>query len=105
MWQIPINIRYAFDFVAIYFLAGNVTNSVAELPLGLAIVKGLSVIGSDSCTRSEMDQVAKFLRKHEIRPVVEAVLPLGDVELAHEKLLSKGGVSGRIVLGVDPNGW
>ena len=35
-------------------LVGNVTNAVANLHLGLAIVKSLSVIGSDSCEANEM---------------------------------------------------
>ena len=81
-------------------LVGNVTNAVANLPLGLAIVKSLSVIGSDSCEASEMEKCFAFLTREELRPQIDRILPLEEAADAHALLEAKG-VKGRLVLAID----
>lgn len=86
-------------------LIGNVTNASVTLPLGMPIVKGLSIIGSDSCTQAEMDQVFSFMEKHGIKPNIEAVVPLDQAAECHTKLETKPGVTGRLVLGIANEQW
>lgn len=80
-------------------LIGNVTNSAAKLPLGLPIIKGLEIIGSDSVTANELERCFAFLDAQGIRPVVSDVLPLEDAAVAHDMLEARQ-VSGRIILSV-----
>ena len=87
-------------------LVGNVENSVAGFPLGLAILNSLSVVGSDSVSAAGLERCLKFLQKHEIRPEVERIDPLSREAAvsAHEDLESRG-VRGRIVLRCREEGW
>ena len=62
-------------------LVGNVTTSNAALPLGLAIIKGLEIIGSDSVSAAELDATFKFLDAKGIRPHIDRTLQLEDVRV------------------------
>ena len=44
-------------------LIGNVTNSTFPLPLGLCIVKSLSVIGTDSCEAVEVGNMMAWMQQ------------------------------------------
>eukprot|EP00164_Ancoracysta_twista_P013911 GFYU01022434.1.p1 GENE.GFYU01022434.1~~GFYU01022434.1.p1 ORF type:complete len:401 (-),score=88.79 GFYU01022434.1:8-1210(-) len=81
-------------------LVGNVTNAAAKLPLGLAIIKDLEIIGCDSCTPSELASVFNFMNAHNIRPRIASVLDLADVATAHE-MLAERRVAGRVVVTTD----
>ncbi len=49
--------------------------------------------------RSKLDALRALIEKGKVRPVIDSVMPLKDVALAHQKL-EKGGVRGKIVLKV-----
>ena len=51
-------------------LVGNVSNTMAKLPLGLVILKSLQIIGSDSIESNELIQLFQFLNDKGIRPHV-----------------------------------
>ena len=60
-------------------LIGNVTASTVSLPLGLVIIKGLEIIGSDSVSSSELAATFEFMDAKGIRPHISSVLPLEEV--------------------------
>lgn len=84
-------------------LVGNVSNAAATLPLGLAIIKGLSVIGSDSVSARELTDTFAFMTSHGIRTHVHSVRTLEQVQEAHDELECKHSVCGRIVLQLRPD--
>ena len=55
-------------------LVGNVSNTMAKLPLGLVILKSLQIIGSDSIESNELIQLFQFLNDKGIRPHVRNFL-------------------------------
>lgn len=57
-------------------LVGNVTVSKEPLALGLMIINGLEIIGSDGCTAAELQAVFQFMDSCDMRPVVSEVLKL-----------------------------
>ena len=81
-------------------LMGNTTNAASKLPLGLMILKSLSIYGTDSIHRQEMERLFEFLDDHDLRPRISEVMRLEDAADAHRKVENKL-VSGRIVLQVD----
>jgi alcohol dehydrogenase len=83
-------------------LIGNVTASTVALPLGLAIVRGLEIIGSDSVSAPELDATFQFLDRKRIRPHIDRVLKLEQAASAHT-LLEQRGVTGRVVLQMQPD--
>ncbi len=76
---------------------GNVTAGAVSLKLGLAIINGLEIIGTDSCTAAELAQVFAFLDATGLRPEIARVLTLEDAAVAHA-CLEAGGVRGRQVI-------
>jgi len=85
-------------------LIGNVTNASAPLPLGLCIVKSLSIIGTDSIEACHLENLFQWLEKENIRPVIDSVLSLEEASLAHDRLEQRS-VHGRIVLDVNKEVW
>jgi acryloyl-coenzyme A reductase len=87
-------------------LIGNVTNASAPLPLGLCIVKSLSVIGTDSIEAHELSSLFQWLSDRSLRPEIQQVLSLDEKSLceAHE-LLEKRRVTGRLVIDVNAKIW
>lgn len=85
-------------------LIGNVTNESAPLPLGLCIVKSLSVIGTDSIEAGELTSLFSWLQHRGLKPTIDRVLPLARAEEAHA-LLETRSVQGRVVLSVDERIW
>ncbi|KJE93321.1 hypothetical protein CAOG_04126 [Capsaspora owczarzaki ATCC 30864] len=81
-------------------LIGNVTVGAINLKLGYLIINSIEIIGSDSCTATELQDVMAFMVKHNIRPNISAVLPLGEAADAH-RMLANRGATGRVVLKVD----
>lgn len=80
-------------------LIGNVTVGTTPLRLGGAIINSHSIIGTDSCTAPELQQVFAFMARTGITPDIATVLPLADAPKAHE-LLAQRQVQGRVVLRV-----
>lgn len=85
-------------------LIGNVTNANVSLPLGLCIVKSLSVIGTDSIEAKELESLFLWLDAQGIRPRIDRVLPLEQAAEAHA-LVEQRKVAGRIVLDVNSAIW
>ena len=87
-------------------LVGNVENSVVGLPLGLAILNSLSIVGSDSVSAAGLERCFNFLDEHGIRPQIERSDPLSrDAAVAAHEDLEARGVRGRIVLQCSEEGW
>ena len=84
-------------------LIGNVTNSTFPLPLGLCIVKSLSVIGTDSCEAKEVGHMMAWMQERGLKPHIDRVLPLEQAARAHE-LVEESAVEGRVVLAVAGDG-
>lgn len=68
-----------------------------QLKLGLAIINGLQIIGTDSCTAHELSQVFAFMDATGLRVEISAELDLEQAQKAHELLAAKD-VRGRVVL-------
>jgi acryloyl-coenzyme A reductase len=85
-------------------LVGNVTNESAPLPLGLCIVKSLSIIGTDSIESGELVSLFDWLGEQKLKPVIDRVLPLARAAEAHAVLESRT-VNGRVVLDVNKEIW
>ena len=81
-------------------LIGNVTNSSVKLPLGLCILKSLSVIGTDSIESQELEKLLLWLEAENLKPPIDRVMPLKDAAAAHD-LVENRSVQGRIVLDVN----
>ena len=90
-------------------IIGLMGGASAEIPLGIMMVKRLRVIGSTLRARSvpaktEVMQalhqrVWPLLESGEIKPIIEEIIPLADVEKAHQHLASNDTI-GKIVLKV-----
>jgi len=82
-------------------LIGNVDPShPPPIPLGLAIISELEVIGGDSITAAELADVFAFLKNNGIRPRIQQTLTLRDVHKAHAMLEGRQ-ILGRVVLAID----
>ena len=70
------------------------------------ILKSLSIVGSDSCTASELRAVFEFMERKGIRPNIFKTFSLVDVISAH-KLLQDRNAQGRTVLKISDvwNWW
>ena len=80
-------------------LAGNVTNTSADLPLGLCILNSLSIIGTDSIAAAAVPDVFRFMQKHDLRPHIAQALPLSEASATRlQNLVEKSSVCGRVVL-------
>ncbi len=84
-------------------LIGNVTNATFALPLGLCIVKSLSIIGTDSCEAAEVARLMVWMQARGLKPHVDRVLPLREAAVAH-RLVEDSAVEGRVVLAVAGDG-
>lgn len=88
-------------------LVGTVAGGRAELELGKALGKRLRIIGTVlrarpieekiAATRAFAAEVAPLFDSGALRPVVDAVFDLDEIQLAHERLASNG-TFGKVVL-------
>lgn len=87
-------------------LIGNVTNSTVPLPLGMCIVKSLSVIGTDSIESNELITLFNWLTENSIRPEIYQTIPfdLTSLQEAHNLLENKA-VQGRIIMDINSTNW
>lgn len=76
---------------------GNVTAKQVSVAPALTILKELTLMGSDACTRQELADVINLVRTGMIEPVIDRVMPLAEASEAH-KLLEARQVRGRLVL-------
>ena len=87
-------------------IVGNVTNGSGQLPLGLAILNSLRIIGSDSIKANSLSQLFEFLSTTGLRPHITKTLPLEQASKGHE-MVENQGVEGRVVLDISGScgGW
>lgn len=78
-------------------LIGNITLKPVSLRLGPLIVRGQALLGSDGCTRRDMEELIPFLVRHKIRPRVARTFPLEEAGSA-QRFLEEGNAEGRVVL-------
>jgi D-arabinose 1-dehydrogenase-like Zn-dependent alcohol dehydrogenase len=78
-------------------LLGNIELAKVELNPGALIVRGLSVIGSGSCTAKDLEDVLAMVAEGTLVPRIDRRLPLEQAAEAH-RLLAARAVVGRVVL-------
>lgn len=78
-------------------LVGNLLAERVEVNPGLLILKGLTITGSDSSTRSDLEDAVRLAAEGKIRVTVADRLPLDRASEAHRRLEERG-VIGRLVL-------
>lgn len=111
----PVGAQYLNDNIRCLNVDGRLVviglmgGTTTEVPLGLMMVKRLRLIGSTLRARSieakaeVMDalyqKVWPYLESGEIKPIIQDVMPLTDVERAHQRLASNDTI-GKIVLAI-----
>lgn len=80
-------------------VVGNVEGQEVPIPPAYLILKEISLIGTKSCTKEEMQQVLRLIASGAVRPEVSEVVPLVDARRLHERMEANE-ASGRIVLEV-----
>jgi NADPH:quinone reductase-like Zn-dependent oxidoreductase len=83
-------------------LAGNVTGQKAQITPAHFILKEVSLIGTRTCTKEELQSVYQLIVTGAVRVHIDQVLPLEQASEAH-RLMEAGASLGRYVLGVDPS--
>jgi D-arabinose 1-dehydrogenase-like Zn-dependent alcohol dehydrogenase len=76
---------------------GNVTAQKVSVAPAMTILKELTIMGSDACSRQELVDVIDLVRRGDLVPVIDRTLPLAQAGEAH-RLLEERQVKGRIVL-------
>lgn len=78
-------------------LIGNVTMNPVSLRLGQLIVRGQGILGTDGCTRRDLEELMAFMAYHHIKPRICRTFPLEEAPQA-QKFLEDGLATGRVVL-------
>ena len=78
-------------------VVGNVVPDPVELPLGLIILKGNSITGSISSTRSDISQVFNLELQGKLKPIIDRTVDLDSVEDAYREIRSKKNI-GRVLI-------
>jgi NADPH2:quinone reductase len=76
---------------------GATTGPIAKTNINLLFWNQLDLLGSTMGTRSELREVLNLVWKGKLKPVVDRILPLSDVQKAHV-LLEEGKQFGKIIL-------
>jgi NADPH:quinone reductase-like Zn-dependent oxidoreductase len=78
---------------------GNTAGPKLEFDNRYMFAKGLSLLGSTMSTRAEYAQVMGLIFAGRLKPVIDRVFPLAEIQAAHEHL-ERGDVMGKIVLAI-----
>jgi NADPH:quinone reductase-like Zn-dependent oxidoreductase len=78
---------------------GNTAGPKLEFDNRYMFAKGLSLLGSTMSTRAEYGQVMGLIFAGRLKPVIDRVFPLAEIQAAHEHL-ERGDVMGKIVLAI-----
>ena len=81
-------------------LLGNVTTEQVAVNPGRLILQGVSILGSGTSTRRDLDDVLGWVARGRLRADVDRVLPLAEAARAHHLLEERAAV-GRVVLSPD----
>jgi len=76
---------------------GNTSGTEALTPLPHVFFKSLSLLGSTMGSRSELFPIFRLMERGELYPVIDRVLPLGDIAQGH-RVLEERLAFGRVVL-------
>ncbi len=80
-------------------ISGATTGDAPPAELSRVFFLQLSIVGSTMGTRDELERLIRFCVEREIRPVIQATLPLTDARQGFETMLG-GAVVGKIVFTV-----
>lgn len=80
-------------------LCGASTGLMAQINLAYVFFKQLSILGSTMSSKSRIFPVLKLAQEGKIKPVLDSVYPLKDVQAAHKRM-EKRELFGKIVLTV-----
>jgi NADPH:quinone reductase-like Zn-dependent oxidoreductase len=78
---------------------GNTAGPKLEFDNRYMFAKGLSLLGSTMSTRSEYAAVMALIFAGKLRPVIDRVFPLAEIQAAHQHL-ETGEILGKIVLAI-----
>jgi acryloyl-coenzyme A reductase len=78
-------------------VVGNVLPSPVQFQLGVLILKELSIVGSVSSVKKDVEDALKLTAEGKIKPVVHDTLPLEEASRGH-KLMSERATLGRVML-------
>ncbi|MFG1519866.1 MAG: zinc-binding dehydrogenase [Thermoplasmataceae archaeon] len=78
-------------------VVGNLIPDPVELPLGLIILKGNSVIGSISSTRNDISAVFDLELHGKLKPIIDRTVDLASVEDAYREIRSRKNI-GRVLI-------
>jgi NADPH:quinone reductase-like Zn-dependent oxidoreductase len=81
-------------------LFGRTAGMIPALNPRTIFWKQLSIHGSTMGTEAEFNQMADFIKQHQLKPVIDSVFAIKDINAAFEKM-DKGGQFGKIVLNVE----
>ena len=76
---------------------GATSGPRAELDIRVLFWKQIEVIGSTMSNRSEFEEVMRLVFSGALQPVVDTVLPLEQIQAAHERV-ERGEQFGKVVL-------
>lgn len=80
-----------------YVFVGQLNDLAISLNPAWLLLRNTSLLGSNSSTRTELDEVVRMVDRGLIRPVIDGVLPLEQASAAHQRMMN-GKATGRIVL-------
>jgi acryloyl-coenzyme A reductase len=78
-------------------VVGNVLPSPVQFQLGVLILKELSIIGSISSVKKDVEDALRLTAEGKIKPVVHDILPLEEASRGH-KLMTERATLGRVML-------
>lgn len=78
-------------------IIGNIGTTPYRLNLGLLVLNGISILGSDNVTRRALGELMDHVAARRITPVIDRLLPLSQVADAH-RAIERREVFGRVVL-------
>jgi acryloyl-coenzyme A reductase len=80
-----------------YVFIGQLNDRAISCNPAWLLLRNTALLGSNSSTRRELDEVVKFVDRGLIKPVVDRAMPLEDAPIAHRRVMAAE-ATGRVVL-------
>jgi D-arabinose 1-dehydrogenase-like Zn-dependent alcohol dehydrogenase len=80
-----------------YVFIGQLNDRAISYNPAWLLLRNTALLGSNSSTRRELDEVVKFVDRGLIKPVVDRAMPLEDAPIAHRRVMAAE-ATGRVVL-------
>ena len=80
-----------------YVFVGQLTDRAISFNPAWLLLRGTALLGSNSSTRRELDEVVKLVDRGLIKPVIDRAMPLEQAPLAHRRVMTAE-ATGRLVL-------